>query len=287
MSAGGSGVRATGRPRTAELSLGPAARIRRAAGTLARTVFLYAGVLGWMNIMGYVLAIPVALVERLILRRESYRGQTILHRFIPICSLPWRLLSDVRIERGEMADEGRAVVICNHHSSLDPFLLLHLFPRIHFTARKEWFRYPIVGWGMTLFQHIPQDPRYPEQAIEIAAEWLRRGRTVGLLPEGTRQPEGVVGPFHLGAFRLAQQTTGWIQPVVLAGTGRVWSKNQIWIRHLGPVRVKVLPPVRVPEELDRAQLRALRDEIRGMMIREHAQLWAEIQGLIGEGGIGR
>ncbi len=167
------------------------------------------------------------------------------------------------------------VVICNHHSYLDIFLLFHLFPRIHMTTRRSLFRIPVLGWAMRLLQHLPHHVDRPQEALDRAGEWLQLGRYVGVFPEGTRSPSGVIGRFNAGAFRLARQSTQLIQPVVVVGTGRVWGKGQFWIRTLGPVAIKVLEPIPVPADLGRRDLRALIAETREKMIAEHQARAAE------------
>jgi 1-acyl-sn-glycerol-3-phosphate acyltransferase len=101
---------------------------------------------------------------------------------------------------------------------------------------------------------------------------------VGIFPEGTRAPSGRIGPFHSGAFRLAQRTTEKVQPVVSVGSGRVWAKKQLWIRSLGPVVMKVLPPVSVPASAGRRELKQIIENTRQQMIDEHNRLERELFG---------
>lgn len=248
----------------------------RVAGIAARTVFFYLAVVAWTGVVGYLLAVPVALVERLLGLRDTHWAQTILYHGVRLCSLPWRLVADVRLDADERVAEGRAVVVCNHHSYVDIFLLLHIYPRIHMTARRTLFRIPFLGLGMALLQHIPHRADRPEQALRRAEGWLRAGRTVGVFPEGTRAPSGSIGTFHSGAFRLAQRTVEQVQPVVVAGTGRVWGKGRLLVHRLGPVAMRVLPPEPVPASLGRKALHARIEDIRKLMEEVHRTLEDEV-----------
>jgi 1-acyl-sn-glycerol-3-phosphate acyltransferase len=126
--------------------------------------------------------------------------------------------------------------------------------------------------------HFSHDDARPEEALQQAADRVRRGRFVAMFPEGTRSRECTIGSFQSGAFRLAQQTTGRVQPVVVTGTHRVWGKGQFWIRNLGPVLMQVLPPEDVPAHLGRQELLAVIEGIRWKMLRVHAELSSRLPG---------
>jgi 1-acyl-sn-glycerol-3-phosphate acyltransferase len=245
------------------------ARLLRWPATLVRTLFFYVFGVFWTGLMAYLLVIPVALVARLLGRRESTFAHSVLHFWVPLCSLPWRLIARVRMLDEHRVAEGEAVVISNHHSYIDIFLLFHIFPRIRMTTRRTLYRIPFLGCAIMALGHIPHREEDPQEAIDEAAKWLERGIFVGVFPEGTRAPADEIGPFHSGAFRLAQRTTQLIQPVVVVGTGEVWGKSQFWIHRIGPVVMKVLPPVRVPAEAGRAELKRLIGEVRRLMLEEH------------------
>ncbi len=244
----------------------------RFAATLARTLFFWICCVFWTGLVAYVLAIPVALVERILRLDRTQWAQTLLYHGVRLCSLPLRLVSDVRLLGRCRVAEGKAVIISNHHSYIDIALLFNIFPRIHMSARASLFRIPFLGWAMSLMQHFPHAVEDPESALREGAAWLERGRFVGVFPEGTRSPTGEIGRFRSGAFRLAQRTTQLVQPVVVAGTGRVWPRGQWWIRALGPMAMKVMDPVAVPVDLSVKDLHALIRLTRATMVEEHRRL---------------
>jgi len=250
--------------------------LRQLFATVVYTFFFYLCGVVWTTIVAYLFAIPPAIVERLLGLRNTQWAQTVLYHGVKYCSLPWRLVADLSIDAVERVPEGKAVVISNHHSYIDLFLLFHVFPRIHMTARRSLFFIPVLGWAMGLLQHIPHRKSFSDDALAKAQQWLERGRFVGIFPEGTRMPTGTIGQFGSGAFRLAQATTQQVQPVVMVGTGQVWPRRCFWIRSLGPCALKVLPPIAVPRDLRRTQLRELIDSVREQMVREHNKLEREL-----------
>jgi 1-acyl-sn-glycerol-3-phosphate acyltransferase len=239
---------------------------------LVRTLFFYIFGVFWIGLIAFVFSMPVALVERLLGRKEPVLALAIFHRGIWATSFPYRLATEVTLDARARVAQGTAVVIGNHHSFIDIWLMLHLFPFIHYSAKPSLFRIPFLGWGMALLGHFRHDPACPERALAEAVAWVRRGRYVGMFPEGTRNPTDAIGRFHRGAFLLAQQTTERVQPVVVAGTQRVWTRGQFWIRQLGPIHMKVLPAVEVPARLERQELRELIDRIHATMAEEHERL---------------
>ncbi len=245
----------------------------------ARTVFFYVAVVLWTGLLGYLLAIPPAVVQRLLGLKGAQLAHTVLYHCACLASLPWRLVARIDVDDRHRVADGRAVVIANHHSFIDIFLLFHVFPRIRMTARPTLFRIPFLGWAMSLLEHIPHDPLHPEEALERAKWHLERGTFVGFFPEGTRAPTGHIGPFHRGAFRLAQLSTEQVQPVVVVGTGRVWAKGQLWITALGPVALRVLPPVAVPRAAGREELKRIAAEVHALMSAEHRRLEADLLGV--------
>ena len=106
---------------------------------------------------------------------------------------------------------GPAIVIVNHISHLDPFLLARFMidsgriPR--FLAKKSIFDVPIVGRMMTKMGQIPVDRGTAAAAdsLNAAVAALRQGHVIVMHPEGTvtRDPHGWPMSARTGAARLA------------------------------------------------------------------------------------
>jgi 1-acyl-sn-glycerol-3-phosphate acyltransferase len=81
---------------------------------------------------------------------------------------------------------GGAILVANHRCSLDPFFLqLAAGRRVHWMVAGEYFKNPIFGPVLSLFQAIPTnrtgaDTASMKRAIRLASE----GRLVGMFPEG-------------------------------------------------------------------------------------------------------
>ena len=113
------------------------------------------------------------------------------------------------IER--IPQQGPAILVVNHVSHVDPFLVAKFLldagrtPRI--LAKESIFDVPVVGWAMTKMGHIPvkRGSVDARQSLAAAIAALEDGRIIALHPEGTvtRDPDGWPMVGHTGAARLA------------------------------------------------------------------------------------
>jgi 1-acyl-sn-glycerol-3-phosphate acyltransferase len=61
--------------------------------------------------------------------------------------------------------------------------------------------------------------------MDRCRQWLERGVPVIFFPEGTRSPDGQMGPFKDGAFRLALDSGAQIIPIAVCGTRKALPKH--------------------------------------------------------------
>ncbi len=162
------------------------------------------------------------------------------------------------------------VFISNHESHADPFLISFLPWEMKWLGKASLFRVPIVGWSMALAGDIPVhrgDEHSAKGAMEQCKRWLERGVPVIIFPEGTRSPDGSMGRFKNGAFRLAIESKAQIVPIAVCGTRKALPKHS-WKFGFTRALVAVGTPIATtgggPGELEaikaeaRAQIEALR-----------------------------
>ena len=157
---------------------------------------------------------------------------------------------------------GPAVIAANHPSYLDPFLLgLQVRRPIHFMAWDAWFKVPLVGALMRIFDAFPVDVRKGKgrEAYEKAKGLLRSGEVVGIFPEGKRSRTGWLEPaLREGAARLAWETGAPLIPATISGAYRAWPHYQSLPR---PARIRV----RYHDPIDPGPWRAMgEDEARSV-----------------------
>ena len=117
---------------------------------------------------------------------------------------------------------GPVIIISNHQSHIDPFLLgAACHRRIRFMSKLENFKTPIVRSLFTNLGAFKLDRDNPE------AGWERARQFVGIFPEGTRSPDGELGEFKTGAVRLAIEMGCPIVPMAVLGSRNALPKGKL------------------------------------------------------------
>jgi 1-acyl-sn-glycerol-3-phosphate acyltransferase len=138
---------------------------------------------------------------------------------------------DIEGERPADIDHKAYVVVANHESQADPFLLSFLPWDMRWVAKEELFRPPVTGWAMRFGGDIPIRRGEGESVRVMMKECeraLAAGISVMMFPEGTRSRDGELLPFRDGAFRLAIAAGVPVLPVALAGTRQMRPKHSKW-----------------------------------------------------------
>lgn len=159
------------------------------------------------------------------------------------------LLSGTRVVvegQAHLADTRNTILMANHASFLDaPIVVSLIDAEFKAVAKKEIFRVPFFGPCLRLAGFIEVDRSNREQAtraIQRMVASLGEGHCFLVFPEGTRSPNGELGPFKKGAFHVALDAKSRIVPVALLGASGLMPKGSFRIRP-GTVRVRILDPI--------------------------------------------
>ncbi len=123
--------------------------------------------------------------------------------------------------RDRLPLHGPLVLCFNHFSWLDPWALGVVCPRtIYYVAKQEVHDNPLIGpfirfFGTSSIRRGESD----REAIRVMREVVRRGDTLGMFPEGTRQREEP-GEVRSGAAMIAVQEQVPVVCGAIEGTQR-------------------------------------------------------------------
>lgn len=155
--------------------------------------------------------------------------------------------------RAHVPGPGAALICGNHSHALDPFFIAYSMGmgcHIHFMAKAEIFRVPLVGPVLKAIGVFPVDRKGGgAMAIKSAMKLLKAGEKVGMFPEGTRIHTEEAGEAKTGAVRLAARLGVPIVPVYMLRKKRVFRWNRVIIG--APYRVE-LDQKPTPEDVERA-----------------------------------
>lgn len=181
--------------------------------------------------------------------------QELAQRFMTPAAYPYARFKFEHVDR--IPSDGPCILVANHRSYFDIAALSLLIAKAgrpaRFLGKKEVFDAPVVGQLAAAMGGIRVDRATgSDEPLQAAAEAIRGGEMVALMPEGTIprgpaffEPE-LVGRW--GAARLAEMTGAPIVPVGLWGTEKIWPRsarfpNVLNLTDRPTVRVSVGEPV--------------------------------------------
>jgi len=148
------------------------------------------------------------------------------------------------------------VVVPNHQSTPETFLMQKLFYPAVPALKRELLRIPFFGWSAWVGYPIAIDRSRPKQALEqVRKKGLRRlqsGVNVIIYPEGTRNDYPTIGKYARGAAALAEQANVPILPVV-HNSGYIWPQKQFEKRG-GTFKVVIGKAIYPNQELTATQM---------------------------------
>lgn len=242
---------------------------------VVRSLFLWTAVV-FLTVANWTVLLPVCLIALPFDRKKN-----VPHWFARLWarSLMWANPACVVTVRGEenlakIGGDGAAVICANHESMADIIALFYLGHPFKWIAKQSLFFVPMVGWAMWFAGYIPLRRGKKDSIVACmakSADWLRRGVSIAMFPEGTRSEDGRVKPFKEGAFRLAVETGAPILPVALEGPRSLLEKGSWIFASRAHLVVHVGEPIRVtgkgPGEVER-----LKNETRAWILREMAEM---------------
>jgi 1-acyl-sn-glycerol-3-phosphate acyltransferase len=156
---------------------------------------------------------------------------------------------------------GPFLVLANHQSVLDPFIVQAYCPRpLHTMAKSTQFGAPIVRGLMTWAFVFPvrrfqTDP----QSVRIVLRRLREQQGVAIYIEGERSWNGRIQQPRRGTVRLALKAGVPIIPCTVDGTYDVWPRWDRGVRR-APIRLTIGEPIHLPKLDSRAERDAALEE---------------------------
>lgn len=166
-------------------------------------------------------------------------------------------------------EKGPYFIVCNHHSMLDPFLLIYLFERpVRFISKKEVRKLLIFGDATASIDALfinRKSVRSQLDQLEVMKQSLILKDTHWLaFPEATRnkQYSNPMLPFKAGSFKQAMEANATILPMVTYGFFRPLDPKIDWKKY--PVQVDFLEKITPEMYRDKSTIEVA-DIIRNLM----------------------
>jgi 1-acyl-sn-glycerol-3-phosphate acyltransferase len=184
-------------------------------------------VLATISILGFFVALPLLVVTLAFDRRRAVVGRFV--RLLGVVIAKANPLWSFHIHGAIGAYRPRrTVVIANHVSNSDAFLIAHLPWEMKWLGKSSLFFIPFLGWLLAVAGDVAVKRGTKDsvaQAMRQCRWYLEQGMPVMIFPEGTRSGTGELLPFKDGAFRLAIEAEADILPIAVAGTRSALPKH--------------------------------------------------------------
>jgi 1-acyl-sn-glycerol-3-phosphate acyltransferase len=158
----------------------------------------------------------------------------------------FRRLYRVDLRGGErIPATGPAILVANHESMLDPWLVALATPRpVRYMAKAELWNNRVIGFLMESGGTFPVSRGLGDRgAVGRGAELLDEGEVLGIFPQGTCLPYRS-RPWLRGAARLAISTGAPIVPVCIVGSEKALRPGKFKVG-LPRIKVIVCEPIQV------------------------------------------
>jgi 1-acyl-sn-glycerol-3-phosphate acyltransferase len=130
----------------------------------------------------------------------------------------------------------RYIVAINHTCALDPVFVAmpKQVPPLHFMAKAELFKNPVVAWFMTHLYGFPvKRGKGDNSAIEYGEKIIEEGHVMAICPEGKRikDKNGVPQRAKAGVAVIAKATNASVLPVAICCDGPIKAGKKLTVSY--------------------------------------------------------
>ncbi|MDR1898200.1 MAG: 1-acyl-sn-glycerol-3-phosphate acyltransferase [Prevotellaceae bacterium] len=235
--------------------------------TVLWTLFIIdAVILMVINAVVFVITYPFDTKRRIIHAFSLYWG---LHYFWvnPLWRIEYVCKANI--------DTRKSYVIVSNHQSMFDICLIYKIPLVFkWVSKKEVLKIPFVGWLLKFHGDILIERGGSQSAKEMfkkAEQWVNKGCSISIFPEGTRSKDGEIHPFKEGAFMIAKMNKLPVLPVIVEGTNKVFPPGGFLFGGCAKGKIHVLQEISA-ETVASMKTRDLSNMIYQIMKEEHKKL---------------
>ena len=155
----------------------------------------------------------------------------------------------------------------NHNSYFDIVIAYSMLPRLTgFVSKKEIEKVPILRTWMRLLYCLFLDRDNVKEGLKTilqGIEYVKKGVSIAIFPEGTRSKTGEIAPFKEGSLKFAEKTGCKIIPMVQNNTRQIMEAHMPFIKKTHTV-LEFGTPIDI-KDLDKEQRKFLGAYTRGII----------------------
>ena len=229
-----------------------------------------------LSILFYIIFIAIAIVlyfmswVALIVCYPFDKGRRVVHELSRwLCFSWWYAPFTWRrnISGLEYVDKKKPYVIVINHNSMVDIICLYKLPLVFkWVSKKEVYRIPIVGPLLYAHGDIVIDRASTREAMQMVhnqgKEWLKRGASVSIFPEGTRSRDNKMKTFKETFAILSKELNVPVVPVAITGSESACYGGSIIPKFRKKINVEVMEPM-LPAKDQTAE--SFRDKIAALI----------------------
>lgn len=178
----------------------------------------------------------------------------------------------------ENVPEGPVVFVSNHqgYADIPVFCAVLAKKQIGFVAKTSLGRIPVFGEWIRDIRSVfieRDDPRSSLKTMEEGIEFLKKGFSLVIFPEGTRSKGPKPGEFRKGSLRLATKSGVPIVPVTLNGTYQVFEENG-WVKSGAEADFHIHPAIGT-KGLSKAETNSLAEKVESIILKKLEEFQVE------------
>jgi len=194
--------------------------------------------------------------------------------FVRVATVAWAhtifLLVGRRLHfhgRDHIAPGAAYLVVSNHASLYDIPAVMAAVPGVALMGRDYLMRIPGFGRFLRVIRYVPIDPtsaRKAREALDLAAQRVREGTSVGIFAEGTRTETGEVQALKRGFVHVLRAGRCDLLPVSIRGTFALKPKGSLVMNPRERIDVTIGAPL-AHERLARLSDAEIMDVVRATL----------------------
>lgn len=160
----------------------------------------------------------------------SQKAASCFFRFVMIFSGTKRIVLGL-----DHIPQNEAVLyVANHRGLADIAVSYATLPALTgFVAKKEMAKVPIMSWWMKNLHCLFLDRENIKNGLKTiltGVEYIKKGYSMFIMPEGTRNKGKEMLPFKEGSLKMAEKTGCAIIPVAISNSDAVFEKQFPWVK---------------------------------------------------------
>lgn len=164
-------------------------------------------------------------------------------------------------------EDGGLLFIFNHRSFFDVAISYATMSKLSgFIAKKELKKVPLINIWIWFLNCLLIDRKDLKQSLKVileGIEMVKRGHSIFIAPEGTRNREKELLPFKKGSLKIADKTGCPVIPVSISNADNIFETHFPWVRRTHVI-IEYGRPI-IPKELDKEDQRDLAGYVQNII----------------------